>query len=211
MSNRAEKLIKWHRSEGGIYYPEEMDVIRHLYLTDKVKKVDGVLGIYKIPVDKNGVQQPDKAECLMCGVNLIVDVGRASLRALQAHTAEGSTAAGTFDLGTLAVGGGTLATDGSNNGTITPQTTDTAILDELTSISGVVPRPTLALTTPPPGPPFTTNLWSAQIGTTELNGNVINNAGLFCLDNQTLFSFRTFVNQVKDSGFVIEFRWSIIF
>jgi hypothetical protein len=211
MSKRAEKLIKWHRSEGGIYFPEEMDVIRHLYLKDKVKKADGVLGIYKIPVDENGVQQRDKAECLACGTNLIVDVGRASLRALQAHTAEGGTAAGTFDLGTLAVGGGTNPTDGSNNGTITPQPGDTAILDELTSVSGPVPRPTLALSTPPPGPPFTTNLWSAQIGTTELNGNVINNAGLYCLDNQTLFSFRTFVNQVKDSGFVMEFRWSIIF
>lgn len=204
------KLTKWHVSEGGIYYAEELEAIRRVKLSDTVHKA-GVLGIYKIPVGPSGELLRDQAECLNTGSNLIVNTGRASLRALQAHTAEGGTAAGTFDLGTLAVGGGPDPTDGSNNGTTTPQPTDTAILDELTSVSGAVPRPTLSLTTPPPGPPFTTNLWSAQIGTTQLNGNVINNAGLYCLDNQTLFAFRTFVNQVKDSGFVMEFRWSIIF
>lgn len=209
--NKADKLIKWHRSQGGIYYPEEIEQFKSLWFKDKIHKADGILGIYKIPVDTQGNLLRDKAECLTVGSNLIVNTGRASLRALQAHTVEGETAAGAFDLGYLAVGGGDNPTDGSNNGTTTPQPADTALLDELTSVAGAVPRPQLSLTVPPPGPPFTTNLWTAQIGTTQLNGKYINNAGLYCLDNQTLFSFRTFVNQIKDSGFVMEFRWSIIF
>ncbi len=220
---------KWKKSEGGIYFAEEIGAMeRHhaarnsprsrwgqlksaFILRDDVEVSEGVLGIYKVPVDDNGNKIESKRECLSLGSNLIVNTGREMLRSLQAHTSEGSTSAGNDDLGFLAVGGGTMASDGSNNGTITPQPADTAILDELTNPVGPVFRPLLSLTVPAPGPPFTTNLWSAQIATTELNGNFINNAGMFGLDNSTLFSFRTFVNQTKDSGFVMEFRWSIIF
>ena len=225
----ANPFRKWKKSEGGVYYAEEIGAMeRHLaaqqsnrsrwgriksafLLKDEVKLSEGVLGIFKVPVDDYGNKIESKRECLSLDSNLIVNVGREMLRSLQAHTAEGSSSAGSDDLGFLAVGGGTLASDGSNNGTITPLPTDTALLDELTSPSGPVFRPLLSLTVPAPGPPFTTNLWSAQIGTTQLNSNFINNAGLFGLDNATLFSFRTFVNQTKDSGFVMEFRWSIIF
>ena len=238
MTTRKSKLLK---SEGGIYYPEEVGALEALQarrhptrvqallravrdtalalhpgrnsFLEPVKRQDGVLGIYKIPVDDDGTPVEEKRECLTCDTNLIVDVGRAAIRALQAHTAEGGTAAGLLDLGYLAVGGGPLPTDGSSNGTLTPQPADTSILDELTTPSGgggPVFRPLLSLTTPPPAP-LKTNLWTAQIGTTELNGNFINNAGLFCLNESTLFAFRTFVNQLKDSSFVMEFRWTILF
>ncbi len=227
------------KSEGGVYFPEEVGALERLTnrpnsrvmalkkairelamalypgkgFKELVKRQDGVLALYKIPVDDTGRPIEEKRECLACDENLIVDVGRASIRALQAHTTEGGTAAGLFDLGFLAVGGGLLATDGSNNGTLTPQPNNTVILDELTTPSGgggPVFRPLLSLTAPPPAP-LKTNLWTAQIGTTELNGNFINNAGLFCLNETTLFSFRTFVNQIKDASFVMEFRWTILF
>lgn len=180
-------------------------------LTDYVEHREGVLGIFKIPVRKNGLQMRDQAECILQpGKNLIVNTGREALRRLQAHTAEGATAAGSYDLGYLAVG------DGSLSGATVPQPTDTSLINEITDpvggpvVSGV-PRPLLTVTAPPPGPPFTTNLWTAQIGTTQFNGQTINEAGLVCLNDITLFAFRTFTNQTKDAGFVMEFRWSIIF
>jgi hypothetical protein len=117
---------------------------------------------------------------------------------------------GVFDLGELAVG------DGSSGGTVTPQPGDTGLSTEQTDpqggpvVSGV-PRPTMTVTTPPPGPPFLTNLWTAQIGTSQLNGITIDEAGIFCLDDSTLFARRTFTGQTKASGFVMEFRWSILY
>lgn len=222
--NRKSKIIQWNKTAGGIYYPEELEMFekkcvqrerlrQHLVaggFREHVQLTEGALGIYKIPVDDAGNPIREKAECLLLDENLIVNTGREALRRLNAHTAEGATAAGAFDLGFLAVG------DGSASGATVPQPGDTTLANEITDpvggpvVSGV-PRPLLNVSAPPPGPPFTTNLWSAQIGTTQFNGQTINEAGLICLNDATLFAYRTFTNQTKDAGFVMEFRWSIIF
>lgn len=198
---RTNKTIQWKQSAGGLFYPEEIKKL--VELKDRAKKADGVLGIFEMPVDEAGQPIRSQARCLSLGENLIVNVGRESLRQLQSHTTEVNGASGTKDLGFLAVG------DGSAGGSTVPQPGDTGLISELTT--GGFVRPQLSVTVPPPGPPFTVNLWSAQIGTTELNGETINEAALFSLDNTTMFSFRTFANQVKSSGFVMEFRWSILF
>ncbi len=169
----------------------------------------GILGIYEFPADDDGSPIYEKGRPLEIGNNLIVNAGRAALASLQRATVASITATGVFDLGYLAVG------SGSSGGTTTPLPTDTGLASEDTDpvggpvVSGV-PRPLLSVSTPAPTP-FTVNLWTAQIASTQLNGVDIDEAGLFCLDDSTLFSYRTFAAQTKSSGFVMEFRWSILF
>jgi hypothetical protein len=175
------------------------------------QKTRGFLSILSIPVDDSGILIREKAMVVDAGKNLIVNLGRAALASMNRATAAGLPVVGIFDLGELAVGNGS----GGGAGHI-PQPTDIALVAESTDpiggpvVSGV-PRPILQVTTPPPGPPFITNLWTAQIGTTQLNGVAIDEAALFCLDDTTMFSYRTFTAQTKAAGFVMEFRWSILF
>jgi hypothetical protein len=208
-----KKLLQWNRSSGGIFFPEELEMFEKidLGLVDKVEVLDGILGLYEFPADDCGRPIRSRGRCLDIGPNLIVNAGRAALASLQRTTAAGLTTIGVLDLGLLAVGSGSGGGAGH-----TPQPTDTALQTENTDpiggpvVSGV-PRPTLQVSTPPPGPPFVTNLWTAQIGTTQLNGVAIDEAATFCLDDSTMFSYRTFAAQTKASGFVIEIRWSHLF
>lgn len=206
--SQYKRIMRWNQSQGGLYYPEE--VAAHAAMTERHAICDGLLSIYEYPADDDGNPVRSKGRCLDIGKNLIVNTGRAATRALNSHTADGATAAGVFDLGLLAVG------VGSTGGATIPVAGDTALNTESTDpvagpvVSGV-PRPTMTATTPPPGPPFLSNLWAAQIGTTELNGLLIDEAGIYCLDDSTLYSFRTFAAQTKSSGFILEFRWSLIF
>ena len=204
------KLIRWNTTAGGLFYPEELAVMERMSLRDKCHVADGSLAIYEFPADDLGQPIREKGRLLCLGDNLIVNWGRHALAYLQRHTAvEGAVypgvggGAGIHDLGYLAVG------DGSGGGAVVPQPTDTALASELTG--GPVPRPLLSVTTPPPGPPYMVNLWSGQIGTSQLNGETINEAAMFCLDDSTMFNYRTFANQAKSAGFVMEFRWTIIF
>lgn len=203
-----KKMMSWVQSAGGLYHPEEVAV--HAAAKERYAVCDGLLAIYEYPADDNGNPIRSKGRCLDLGPNLIVNTGRAASRALNSHTADGATAAGVYDLGLLAVG------TGSTGGATAPVSGDTSLATEATDpvggpvVSGV-PRPTMTATTPPPGPPFLSNLWSAQIGTGELNGSAIDEAGIYCLDDTTLFSYRTFAAQTKSAGFVMEFRWTIIF
>lgn len=197
---------------GGIYYAEESGYIEGLLFEEKVGAT-GTLSIVAYPGDPlpPGEKHPD-AVVLDLGHNLILDLGRAALASLQRHTVDGGTASGNFDLGFLALG------NGSNGGLITPNASDTALNAETTGAPTGVNRKSLNVATPPPGPPFLTNLWTAQIGPQEFNQttgspplNQINEAGLVCLDDTTLFSLRTFANQLKSAGITFEFRWSIAF
>ena len=205
-----KKLIQWNQSAGGLYFPEELDFFQKQSLREKSDMADGHLSIVQMPADDDGAPIREKAEVLDAGDNLIVTVGRASLASLHRTTAAGLTTIGVFDLGLLAVGSGSGGGAGH-----TPDPADVGLQTESTDpvggpvVSGV-PRPTLSVSTPPPGPPFLTNLWTAQIGTTQLNGVAIDEAGLFCLDDSTLFSYRSFTAQTKASGFVMEFRWSVL-
>lgn len=195
---------EWKERPSGLLYPVETSFLNGH--KERAKVADGVFCIYQYPADDDGNPIYEKGECILePQYNLIVNTGRESLRKLQAHSAEGGTAAGQFDLGFLAVG------NGSNSGATLPLPGNTGLIAELTSVMGPVPRPQLNVTAPPPGPPFTVNLWTAQIGTGQLNGQNINEAGMFCLNNTTLFNHRTFANQAKSSGFVLEFRFSILF
>jgi len=206
-----KKLQVWNQSSGGIYFLEELEMFERDYkdngLSDVVR-MRGFLSIVEYPADDDGSPIKEKGRVLEANKNLIVNVGRASLASLQRTTAAGLTTIGVFDLGLLAVG------DGSSGGSSVPQPSDTGLANERTDpvggpvVSGVT-RPTLSVSTPAPSP-FTTNLWSAQIGTTQLNGVDIDEAALFCLDDATMFSYRTFAAQTKASGFVLEFRWSIL-
>lgn len=206
------KLIKWNQKAGGLYFPEELELFEKISygLCDGIN-IKGALSIYEFPADDNGGAIRSKGRCLASGKNLIVNTGRASLASLQRTTAASIITAGVFDLGLLAVGTGSGGGSGH-----TPVPTDTALQNEVTDpvggpvVSGVT-RPTLQVSTPPPGPPFTTNLWTAQIGTTQLNGESIDEAALFCLDDSIMFSYRTFAAQTKASGFVHEYRWTILF
>lgn len=208
MSSFYKKTLQWSQSQGGLFYPEEVAI--HAAHKERYKVADGVLAVYEYPADDAGNPIRSKGRLLDLGSNLIVNTGRAATRALNSHTADGGTAAGAFDLGYLAVG------TGSSGGSTVPVPGDTSLATEATDpvggpvVSGV-PRPLMSSTTPPPGPPHLANLWSAQIGTTQLNGSAIDEAGIYCLDDTTLFSYRTFAAQTKSSGFVIEFRWSILF
>lgn len=203
-----KRLRKWHRSEGGIYYEAELaEIHRRSALRDK-HVIQGFLTGYQYPPG-----HPEEAEILIPpGPNLVVDLGREALRELQATTAESNSSPGSKDLGYLAVG------NGSSGGSTTPNPTDSALNSESTgatagSAPSGVARPLLSVTTPPPGPPFTTNLWSGQFGSSELNSapyNQIDEAGLYCLDNSTLYALRTFTTQTKASGFALELRWTII-
>lgn len=205
-----KKLTKWNESAGGIFYPEELAFYEKNALLDKSNHADGHLTILQMPADDDGKPIREKAEILTIGENLIVNVGRAALASLQRATAASLVTIGVFDLGLLAVGSGSGGGLGH-----TPQPSDTALQSEDTDpvggpvVSGVT-RPTLAISTPPPGPPFLTNLWTAQLGTTQLNGVAIDEAALFCLDDTTMFSYRTFAAQTKAAGFIMEFRWSIL-
>jgi len=206
------KITKWNKSAGGIFFPEELDLIEKytMELADK-EKVQGILGIYEFPADDDGTPIREKGRCLVAGKNLIVNSGRGALASMHRATAASLAVVGTYDLGYLAVGSGSVGGAGH-----TPLPADTSLQTEDTDpvsgpvVSGV-PRPTLQVSTPPPGPPFVTNLWTAQIGTTQLNGTAIDEAGLYCLDDTTLFSYRTFAAQTKAAGFVLEFRWSVLF
>lgn len=208
-----KKVTQWNRSNGGIFYPEELSLFEKEFqlredLCDS-QVTSGVLSMFEYPADDEGNPIREKGRCLVAGKNLIVDVGRASLASLQRTTAASITTIGTFDLGYLAIG------SGSSGGATTPQPADTGLTTEDTDpvggpvVSGV-PRPTLQVSTPSPTP-FKVNLWTAQLGTTQLNGTDIDEAGLFCLDDTTLFAKRAFAAQTKASGFVVEFRWSILF
>ena len=204
------KDICWNQTPGGLFFPEERAIHQLVCFRERYHFADGVLAIYEYPADDDGSPIRKKGRCLMCGPNLIVNSGRAATRALNSDTADGGVAAGVFDLGYLAVG------VGSGGGAVSPLPGDIALATESTDpvagpvVSGV-PRPLMSVTTPPPGPPFMTNLWTGQIGATDLNGLSIDEAGIFCLDDSTLFCYRTFAAQAKSAGFVMEFRWSIIF
>ena len=188
--------------------PEELAVYEKLCFRERVKMAEGFLAIYEFPVDENGTPLREKGRCLLMQDNLIVNGGRASLASLQRGTLDGGIAFGVLDLGYGAVG------NGSAGGAVTPQPTDTALAAELTGATtppGVILRPLLSVSTPPPGPPFLVNLWSFQIGTAQLNGYAIDEFAMFCLDNSTMFNYRTFTAQTKGSGFTMEFRCSTIF
>jgi hypothetical protein len=184
-------------------------MLENLIWEEKVH-MTGFLSIYAYPGNNR-----DEATLLTAGHNLILDVGRGAVAALQRDTIDGGVAHGVYDLGFLALG------NGSGSGASVPTTTTTALFNETTGGGGSgVARKNLSVSTPPPGPPFITNLWSAQIGPTELNnpaplggvaGNIINEAALVCLDDTTFFSMRTFANQTKSSTISLEFRWTIIF
>jgi hypothetical protein len=202
----------WARSEGGIYFAEELGVLHRLSGARDCCGVLGILAVVQYPVDEQGQLIPEKAEVLDVGENLVVNLGKEALRELQALTAEGNGSDGVKDLGRLALG------RGSSGGASTPSLTTTGLFTESTVPSGGAPdtpnRPTLTVTAPAPGPPFTTNLWAGQIASSEMNNapqSTINEAGLFCLDNSTLFAMRTFANQTKAVGFVFELRWSTLF
>jgi len=207
-----QKITRWNESAGGIYFPEELEEISNLYLRDECH----VKGIFSIACFPEG--HPEEAQLLdlergqKAVQNLIVNTGRAALAQLSRATASGllpGAAVTVYDLGYLATG------KGSAGGATLPDPTDTGLIDETTV--AIIPRPLMIVTTPPPGPPFTTNLWTGQIGSAQLNGapnNIINEAGIFCLDGAvagTLFCFRTFANQTKSAGFIFEVRWSHIF
>jgi hypothetical protein len=197
------RLTRWNQKAGGLFLPEEMAVYEKLCFREHVKMAEGFLAIYEFPVDDSGTPLREKGRCLLMQDNLIVNGGRASLASLQRGTLDGGGAFGVLDLGYGAVG------NGSGGGAITPQPTDTALAAELTN--GVIPRPLLSVSTPPPGPPFLVNLWSFQIGTAQLNGFAIDEASMFCLNSLTMFNYRTFAGQTKSSGFTMEFRFSTIF
>lgn len=205
------RFLNWNQDKArGLFHREELAVQGKVRLRDKVKLAEGVLAIYEYPVQDDGTPLREKGRCLHLESNLIVNLGRASLAALNRGTIDGGVAFGVYDLGYLAVG------DGSGGGGTTPQPGDSGLANELTGPPPLTPpaiilRPLLSVTTPPPGPVFMTNLWSAQLGTGDLNGYAIDEAGLFCLDNTTLFSYRTFAAQTKSAGFAMEFRWTIIF
>lgn len=207
----SRTVRKWREGARGIWLPEEVDHLQTLIFEEQVR-LAGFLSIVEYPGNERHL-----ARSLDMGHNLIVDLGRASLASLQSGTVDGGGAFGVYDLGYLAVG------RGSSGGSLDPDPSDVGLLNETTApTSGGSPagvaRPILNVTKPPPGPPFLTNLWSAQIGPTEMNQttgspplNQVNEAGLFCLDNATLFAHRTFANQTKSAGFTMEFRWTIIF
>lgn len=202
------RLRRWNQKAGGLFLPEELAVHEKMCFRENVRMAEGFLAIYEFPVDDSGTPLREKGRCLLMQDNLIVNSGRASLASLQRGTLDGGGAFGVFDLGYGAVG------NGSSGGSITPQPTDTGLASELTGATappGVIVRPALSVATPPPGPPFLVNLWSFQIGTTQLNGSTIDEAGMFCLDNITFFNYRTFAGQAKSSGFAMEFRFSTIF
>jgi hypothetical protein len=205
------KLRIWNADGGNLFHDEELGVIHRSSFRERTKIGEGMVSLYKYPGDDDGSPIREKGECLFCCFdNLIVNTGRAALAALQRHTIDGATAGGTLDLGYLGVGVGSVG------GATVPLPGDTSMATESTDpvggpvVSGV-PRPTLSVATPPPGPPYMTNLWTGQIGTADLNGLSIDEAALWCLDDSTMFAYRTFGAQAKTSGFVLEFRWSIIF
>lgn len=208
-----KKLIQWNKTSGGLYYPEELALQAARSFREKVKMVDGVLAIYEFPAADDGSPVREKGRCLFADGNLIVNLGRGACASSQRLTAD-TIPPGTYDLGYLGVG------NGSGGGATTPQPGDIAMANELTG-SALVPapvpatalilRPLLTVTTPPPGPPYMSNLWTGQIGTADLNTYVIDEAALWCRDNTTLFSYRTFAGQTKSAGFVMEFRWTILF
>jgi hypothetical protein len=206
--NYMRRLLRWNREKArNLFYPEELAVAKKLSFRERVPIAEGCLGIYSYPCDDDGVPIREKGRCLVFDSNLIVNAGRASLAALQRGTYDGGVAFGVYDLGYLAVG------NGSGSGGVTPQPTDPSLAAELTGATappGVIVRPSLSCTTPPPGPPFLVNLWSAQIGPSELNGYNIDEAALYCLDTVTMFSYRTFAAQAKSAGITFEFRWSIL-
>jgi hypothetical protein len=205
-----KKVRQWNESAGGIFYPEELEFYEKNVWKEKCPLADGHMSLVQMEADDDGNPIRETAEVLVCGENLIVNVGRGALASMHRATAAGLTVVGVFDLGLLAVG------SGSSGGTVTPLPADTGLSTEETDpvggpvVSGV-PRPAMIVTTPPPGPPFLTNLWTAQIGTAQLNGVTIDEAGIFCLDDGTLFARRTFTGQTKAAGFVMEFRWSILY
>lgn len=200
--NRAKR---WTRAEGGFYFLEELDVMG--VFKERVT-VRGVLSIVEWPEDCPPEQRDAETRFLVPpGHNLIVNTGKEALAQLQRLTAAALAVSGVKDLGYLAVGHGALA----------PLPTTTALTSESTGpnppaappASGVV-RPLLSVTAPPPGPPFTSNLWTAQIGSAQLNSapyNVFSEAALFCLDDATMFAARGGFSQAKTPGFASEFRW----
>jgi hypothetical protein len=203
------RLQKWNQKAGGLFLPEELAVQEKACFRERVRLAEGCLAVYEYPAKDDGTPLREKGRCLVLQENLIVNLGRASLAALQRGTFDGGGAFGTMDLGYLGIG------NGSGGGGTVPAPGNTAMTAELTGAGvpgpGGIVRPSVVCTTPPPGPPYMTNLWSAQIGTAELNGFSLDEAALFCLDNATMFSFRTFTAQAKAAGFVMEFRWTIIF
>lgn len=204
------RIKRWNQKAGGLFLPEELAVQERTSFRERVKLAEGCLAIYEYPAADDGTPIREKGRCLVLEENLIVNVGRASLAALQRGTYDGGGAFGTLDLGKLAVG------NGSGGGGTLPLPADTALANELTGPAPLAPpavilRPSLIATLPPPGPPFMSNLWTGQIGTADLNGYALDEAGLVCLDDVTLFSFRTFAAQTKAAGFVMEFRWTILF
>jgi hypothetical protein len=212
MKRDSKKSIKqWRQLASGIYFPEEIDYLEHNIWEEKVQMA-GFLSIYSYPgTDRS------QAIALDLGHNLIVDLGREAMARLQRDTVDGGIYHGLMDLGYLALG------NGSNNGASVPNNATSALFSETTGDPAMAPpcaRKVLSVTTPPPGPPYITNLWSAQIGPTEFNDttnsafgrpfNEINEAGMYCLDTTTLYNMRTFANQYKSSGITFEFRWSVI-
>jgi hypothetical protein len=200
-----KRLVRWNQSNKGLFLPEELEKLSEVYndhATSDSLKVEGFVSIRKIPVDC-----PEKAELADLGTgpvgkNLITDTGRAALCRLARDVAAGGGGGALYSLGYLAVG------DGSGSGALVPNAASTELYSELTGTTPV--RPMCSLTTPGSAP-LVTLILTAQIGYSELNGTSIDESAIFCLDNSTMFSFKTFTAQQKDVYFVFEWRWTIVF
>jgi hypothetical protein len=204
------RLTRWNESAGGLFYPEELEIASNMYLKEE-HHTRGVLSIAEWPEG-----HPEEAHLLELESgrgaveNLIVNTGRGSLAKASALTSLAQPAS-EWDLGYLAVG-----TGGAGN---VPAPTDFELYNEVTvTVAPGVLRPLMVATQSAPAP-FMTNLWTAQIGSTELNGSLIDEAGIYCLNlstvpaggGVTLFCYRVFSDQTKSAGFVWECRWTHIF
>jgi len=185
-------------------YPEEAAVVAELRREAEGRVlVQGCLSFVAHEPGKSG-------RVLTCGRNLVVNTGKEALAKLFGATALGyapATIVGNattgLDIGYLAVGDGGLS----------PLPTTTSLNSELTVPApgpGVI-RPTFIASLPPPGPPFTTLLATAQIGTADLNGSNIDEAAIYCFDDTTMFAARGFGAIAKTAAYALEARWTITF
>jgi hypothetical protein len=207
-----KKLIKWNESVGGVYYPEELEAIYNSQskIFKEKESAEGYLSIRKIPVDNpSGAALLDLGSGDKVKKNLIVDGGRAAIATMMRDTAIGGGNSPLYSLGYLAVGYGGAG--------MSPAHGTVALWDESTSPTGPpvnrILRPIMSVSTPAPAP-FMTNIWTAQIASDELNVapyDVINNAGMYCLDNATLFCIRTFLSFTKTIDFIYQFIWLTAF
>ncbi len=187
-------MKKWSKTPGGIFYAEELDEICALHET---LRLEGFLTLVGWPED----DPEDVRVHFSPRKNLIVNLGRESVLQLASYTAR-SVAAPNRDLGTLGVG------TGSSNGSLTPSSSTTALYNELTD--GTPARYSLVHSFGDVTTPHVLSLWTAQVPAGDLVGSTINEAALFSRDG-SMFAMRTFADQAKTSGYVLEFRWTIAY